>query len=128
MVRRPVVSTAPSIRVKKRLKVGGVKAPANACSRGRAAPGRRDMRGPPCVGDMGTAIYLYVTSKGVRFVDPNRSREGSERAKVELRARYNNFRTITTLDGVLHLTLSVRRCPNPSCPRFLRPYRPEAEP
>jgi hypothetical protein len=42
------------------------------------------MRGPPCVGNMGTAIYLYVTSKGVRFVDPNRSREGSERAKVEL--------------------------------------------
>src|SRR5882757_751574 len=43
-------------------------------------------------------------------------------------ARYNNFRTITTLDGVLHLTLSVRRCINPDCPRFLRPYRPEAEP
>jgi hypothetical protein len=43
-------------------------------------------------------------------------------------ARYNNFRTITTLDGVLHLSLSVRRCPNPDCPRFLRPYRPEAEP
>src|SRR5512135_76423 len=90
MVRRPVVSTAPSIRVKKRLKVGGVKAPANACSRGRAAPGRIDMRGPPCVGNMGTAIYLYVTSKGARFVDPNRSREGSERAKVELSAQKNN--------------------------------------
>jgi hypothetical protein len=43
-------------------------------------------------------------------------------------ARYNNFRTITTLDGVLHLTLSIRRCNNPACPRFLRPYRPEAEP
>jgi len=43
-------------------------------------------------------------------------------------ARYNNFRTITTLDGVLHLTLSIRRCNNPVCPRFLRPYRPEAEP
>ena len=43
-------------------------------------------------------------------------------------ARYTNFRTITTLDGVLHLTLSIRRCPNPDCPRFLRPYRPEAEP
>src|SRR4051794_6488128 len=43
-------------------------------------------------------------------------------------ARYNNFRTISTLDGVLHLTLSIRRCPNPDCPRFLRPYRPEAEP
>jgi hypothetical protein len=43
-------------------------------------------------------------------------------------ARYKNFRTITTLDGVLHLTLAIRRCHNPDCPRFLRPYRPEAEP
>jgi hypothetical protein len=43
-------------------------------------------------------------------------------------ARYKNFRTITTLDGVLRLTLSIRRCHNPDCPRFLRPYRPEAEP
>jgi hypothetical protein len=45
-----------------------------------------------------------------------------------LRTRYNNFRTITTLDGVLRLTLTIRRCPNPLCARFLRPYRPEAEP
>src|SRR6185437_11438984 len=30
--------------------------------------------------------------------------------------------------GVLHLTLSIRRCHNPDCPRFLRAYRPEAEP
>ncbi len=45
-----------------------------------------------------------------------------------LRADYNNFRTITTLDGVLRLTLTIRRCPNPDCLRFLRPYRPEAEP
>jgi hypothetical protein len=43
-------------------------------------------------------------------------------------ADYNNFRTITTLDGVLRLTLTIRRCPNPDCSRFLRPYRPEAEP
>src|SRR5215212_728179 len=43
-------------------------------------------------------------------------------------ADYNNFRTVTTLDGVLRLTLTIRRCPNPNCPRFLRPYRPEAEP
>src|SRR4051795_6194174 len=42
-------------------------------------------------------------------------------------ADYNNFRTVTTLDGVLRLTLTIRRCPNPDCPRFLRPYRPEAE-
>jgi Transposase, Mutator family len=43
-------------------------------------------------------------------------------------ARYDNYRTITTLDGVLRLTLSVRRCNNPDCPRYLKPYRPEAEP
>jgi hypothetical protein len=43
-------------------------------------------------------------------------------------ARYNNCRTISTLDGVFRLTLTIRRCPNPACSRFLRPYRPEAEP
>jgi hypothetical protein len=45
-----------------------------------------------------------------------------------LQADYKNFRTVTTLDGVTRLTLTIRRCPNPDCPRFLRPYRPEAEP
>jgi hypothetical protein len=45
-----------------------------------------------------------------------------------LYADYNNYRTITTLDGVIRLTLTIRRCPDPGCPRFLRPYRPEAEP
>src|SRR3954447_4120338 len=43
-------------------------------------------------------------------------------------ADYNNFRTVTTLDGVTRLTLTIRRCHDLSCPRFLRPYRPEAEP
>src|ERR1700760_4240313 len=43
-------------------------------------------------------------------------------------ADYNNFRTITTLDGVVRLTLTIRRCPDPACPRFLRPPRPKAEP
>ena len=43
-------------------------------------------------------------------------------------ADYRNFRTISTLDGVFRLTLTIRRCPNPACSRFLRPYRPEAEP
>ena len=42
-------------------------------------------------------------------------------------ACYNNFRTVTTLDSVLRLTLHIRRCPNPHCPRFHKPYRPEAE-
>ena len=45
-----------------------------------------------------------------------------------LRADYANFRTVTTLDGVTRLILSIRRCPNPACSRYHRPYRPEAEP
>jgi hypothetical protein len=43
-------------------------------------------------------------------------------------AAYDNYRTVTTLDAVLRLTLRVRRCPNPACLRFRMPYRPEAEP
>jgi hypothetical protein len=43
-------------------------------------------------------------------------------------ADYHNFRTVTTLDGTLRLTLLIRRCSNPDCPRFQKPYRPEAEP
>jgi Transposase, Mutator family len=45
-----------------------------------------------------------------------------------LHADYNNFRTITTLEGTIHVTLLIRRCHNLACSRFLRPYRPEAEP
>jgi hypothetical protein len=41
---------------------------------------------------------------------------------------YTNYRTVTTLDAVTRLTLHVRRCPNPDCPRYHKPYRPEAEP
>jgi hypothetical protein len=72
---------------------------------------------------------------------PRRSRPRPDRAltltpstldcpecRHRLYADYNNFRTVTTLDGVIRLTLTIRRCPNPACPRFLRPYRPEAEP
>jgi len=43
-------------------------------------------------------------------------------------ADYQNFRTVTTLDGTIRMTLLIRRCPNPDCSRFQRPYRPEAEP
>jgi hypothetical protein len=42
-------------------------------------------------------------------------------------AAYHNYRTITTLEDVLHLTLQIRRCLNRACPQFHRPYRPEAE-
>src|SRR5262245_36806921 len=41
---------------------------------------------------------------------------------------YRNFRTVTTLYGVVRLTLHIRRCPNRACERFHRPYRPESEP
>lgn len=41
---------------------------------------------------------------------------------------YQARRTITTLEGVVRLILQVRRCPNPSCPRFHVPFRPETEP
>src|SRR5436190_19852337 len=43
-------------------------------------------------------------------------------------AAYENSRTVTTLDAVVRLTLHIRRCPNPLCERFHKPYRPEAEP
>jgi hypothetical protein len=42
-------------------------------------------------------------------------------------AAYHNYRTITTLDDVVPLTLQSRRCLNRTCPQFRRPYRPEAE-
>jgi hypothetical protein len=42
-------------------------------------------------------------------------------------ADYNNHRTITTLDGLVRLTLKIRRCRHRGCSAYLRPYRPEAE-
>jgi hypothetical protein len=42
-------------------------------------------------------------------------------------AAYHHYRTITTLDDVVHFTLQIRRCLNRACPQFRRPYRPEAE-
>src|SRR5215467_13051275 len=42
-------------------------------------------------------------------------------------AAYHNYRTITTLEDVVHLTLQIRRCLNRACPQFHCPYRPEEE-
>jgi hypothetical protein len=42
-------------------------------------------------------------------------------------AAYHNYRTLTTLEAVLRLTLQIRRCLNATCQRFRQPYRPEAE-
>lgn len=36
-------------------------------------------------------------------------------------------RTVTTLSGLWRLTLVVRQCIQPTCPRFHQPYRPEEE-
>ena len=40
---------------------------------------------------------------------------------------YYNYRTLATLDGLVKLTLKIRRCVNRDCERYLKPYRPEAE-
>ena len=42
-------------------------------------------------------------------------------------ADYSNHRTLVTLDGLVRLKLQIRRCPHAGCPRYHRPYRPEAE-
>lgn len=40
---------------------------------------------------------------------------------------YSSQRNVTTLQGVCHLTLTVRECQNQACPLYHRPYRPEEE-
>ncbi len=40
---------------------------------------------------------------------------------------YHDTRTVATLDGLYRLTLVVRRCHEPACPLYRRPYRPEEE-
>lgn len=41
--------------------------------------------------------------------------------------KYDNFRRVRTLEGVVQLRLKVRRCATPECERCCQPYRPEAE-
>jgi hypothetical protein len=40
---------------------------------------------------------------------------------------YHNYRTVITLHGLCSLTLKIRRCRNPQCPLYHKPYRPEEE-
>jgi hypothetical protein len=42
-------------------------------------------------------------------------------------ADYASRRTVATLQGVVRLVLTVRRCRHQGCPAFHRPYRPETE-
>lgn len=43
------------------------------------------------------------------------------------RVAYHTQRRVTTLHGRFRLSLTVRRCAKPSCPRYHQPYRPEEE-
>lgn len=40
---------------------------------------------------------------------------------------YRSVRTVTTLDGLCQLLLTIRRCHNPTCEQYHHPYRPEEE-
>jgi hypothetical protein len=40
---------------------------------------------------------------------------------------YVSHRTVTTLEDVCRIHLHVRRCRNPACSRYHKPFRPEAE-
>ena len=40
---------------------------------------------------------------------------------------YHTARTVTTLDDVCRLTLTIRHCHTPGCSRYGHPYRPEEE-
>ena len=40
---------------------------------------------------------------------------------------YVNARVVITLEGCKRLRLHIRRCQNRACPRYHKPYRPEAE-
>lgn len=42
-------------------------------------------------------------------------------------ADYHNTRTVTTLDGLCRLVMTIRRCANPGCQFYHRPHRPEEE-
>src|SRR3954454_11343233 len=44
-----------------------------------------------------------------------------------LRYRYEKRQTVSTLAGLGRLRLRIRRCEDPGCARYRRPYRPEAE-
>ena len=44
-----------------------------------------------------------------------------------MRIRYDNYRTVATLGGLVRLRLKIRRCEQPGCARRHMPYRPESE-
>ena len=60
-----------------------------------------------------------------QFLEPLNTR--CPECQGPLWAAYLNPRTVTTLRSVYRLTLRIRRCITPTCPRYHKPYRPEEE-
>src|SRR6266699_3936378 len=54
-------------------------------------------------------------------------KERCEQCGQPLWVAYHGHRTVTTLSGLWKLTLVVRQCSEPNCPRFHQRYRPEEE-
>ena len=54
-------------------------------------------------------------------------KESCEQCGQLLWVGYHAHRTVTKLDGLWKLTLVVRRCIQPKCPRYHMAYRPEEE-
>src|SRR5258708_30230936 len=54
-------------------------------------------------------------------------KESCEQCGQLLWVGYHSHRTVTKLDGLWKLTLVVRRCMQPECPRYHVAYRPEEE-
>ena len=46
---------------------------------------------------------------------------------ARMRIRYDNYRTVATLTGLMRLRLKIRRCEQAGCARCNMPYRPESE-
>src|SRR6266516_3639987 len=54
-------------------------------------------------------------------------KESCEQCGQPLWVGYHGSRTVTKLDGLWRLTIVVRRCMQPQCPRYHVAYRPEEE-
>ncbi len=54
-------------------------------------------------------------------------KESCEQCGQPLWVGYHGARTVTRLDGLWKLTIVVRRCIHPECPRYHVAYRPEEE-
>ena len=54
-------------------------------------------------------------------------KESCEQCGQPLWVGYHSSRTVTRLDGLWKLTIVVRRCIHPECPRYHVAYRPEEE-